>query len=503
MKNYLLGIDIGSGGCKVTLLNLADKNTITRSAEYPTYYPDTGWAEQDPECWVSGTGKLIGQIFREGRVKPSDVHAACISGVTHSPVLLDSKGGVIRRTIHLTDARSTKQAEYLRKKAGEYILSTCLNPVNVMWTAAMLLWVKECEPENWRKISKVFFPKDYVRFRLTGSEVTDHVDAEGTLLFDVIKKEWDEKLLALVGLSKKQLPETVSPMEVVGSVTEQGASWSGLKQGTPVVAGTTDTLLEVFAAGSHQPGDCTVKLATFGRICVITDAPVHDEKLITYSYIISGLWYPGTGTKSFASSLRWFRDVFCRDVGTHEVAYTLIEKEAAGVNAGSDGLLFHPYLQGEGSPYNDPFLRGGFLGLTLHHRRGHLIRAILEGTAFSLRDSIDFIKKKGIDIKQPLRFIGGGTKSGLWLQILADVLGMDGVIPRATDPSVGAALLAGAGTGVFAGIEEAQDFCAGTVKEVVHNPESTAVYSKLFSLYKKAHDELADTYHALSAFASG
>ncbi len=503
MNNYLFGIDIGSGGCKVTLLNLADKKTLTRSAEYQTYYPDAGWAEQDAEDWVFNTGKLIGRIFREGGVQPSDVHAVCISGVTHSPVLLDSERKVIRRTIHLTDARSKEQAAYLRKEAGEEILHTCFNQANVMWTAAMLLWVKECEPENWRRIEKILFPKDYVRFRLTGTEVTDHIDAEGTLLFNVMQKQWDEKLLTLVGLSKKQLPETVFPTEVVGSVTEEGASWSGLKQGTPVVAGTTDTLCEVLAAGSRLPGDCTVKLATFGRICVITHTPVHDEKLITYSYIFPGLWYPGTGTKSFASSLRWFRDAFCRDIGKRENAFALMEEEATDLPPGAGGLLFHPYLQGEGSPYNDPYLRGGFFGLTLHHGRGHLIRAVLEGTSFSLRDSIDFIEQKGMDIKQPLRFIGGGTKSSLWLQILADILGKDGIVPRATDPSVGAALLAGVGTEVFSSIEEAQDFCAGVEKEILHNTEKTALYRELFNLYKKAHDEFADTYHALSAFSSG
>lgn len=501
MDRYLLGIDIGSGGCKVSLLNTDKNETVTKVAEYPTYFPETGWAEQDAEDWIFNTGRLIRLLLSEAHVSPSWIRAVGIGGITHSPVLLDQKRRVIRRTIHITDARSVKQVEYLKRRIGGLILHTCLNSMGVMWTIAMLLWVKENEPDIWKNISKILFPKDYVRFRLTGTEVTDNVDAQGTLLFNTLEGKWDERLISVVPLKKEILPETVQPTEVVGKVTKEGAQWSGLKTGTPVIAGTTDTLLEILASGARKPGDCTVKLATFGRICVITEKPFSDEKLITYSYIIPGLWYPGTGTKSFASSLKWFRDHFCRDIHKSANAFSLMENEARDIPPGADGLIFHPYLQGEGSPYNDPLLRGSFIGLTLHHRRGHLIKALLEGTSFSLLDSLTLLKEKGIKIKGPLRFIGGGTKSTVWLNILADILGRNGVIPRATDASLGAALLAGIGTGIFSTVEEAQERFKGHVREVEHNKERAKVYRHLFKQYKEAHDLLEGVYHNLSQFS--
>ncbi len=302
-------------------------------------------------------------------------------------------------------------------------------------------------------------------------------------------------------MKREQLPETVHPSQVVGGVNDSGAEWSGIKSGTPVVAGTTDTLLELLASGMQNPGDCTVKLATFGRICVITDKPYQDEKLITYSYIIPGRWYPGTGTKSFASSLRWFRDQFCRDID-QEDPFRVMEDEARGVSPGAAGLLFHPYLQGEGSPYNDPYLRGDFIGLSLHHTRGALIRAVMEGTAFSLLDCIEYLIKKGIVIKSPVRYIGGGTRGRLWPQIVADVLGMSGVKPRATDPSIGAALLAGVGIGFFSSVTEAQKLFSGTADEVQYDEQKNGLYRKLFVQYKKTADLLTDVYHDLGRFTT-
>lgn len=497
MDDYLLGIDIGSGGCKVTLFNIERNASITRNEECPTYYPRAGWAEQNAEDWVIETGKLIKLVLEEENIPSTAIVAVGVGGVTHSPVLLDKNRKVLGRVIHITDARSAKQAEGLRNRAHELMLSIGLNAVSVIWTIAMLQWLKESEPERWSRISKILFPKDYVRFRLTGTEVTDHIDAQGSLLYNPLKKKWDERLISLVSLNKEFLPEVVEPEVIAGEVTEEGAEWSGLEKGTKVIAGTTDTALEVFAAGSNRPGDTTVKLATFGRICVIADRPLPDEKLITYSYIKPGLWYPGTGTKSFASSLRWFRDQFCRELDSIS-AYGVIDEEVEKVKPGSDGIIFHPYLQGEGSPYNDPYLRGDFIGLTMHHKREHLIRAVMEGAAFSLLDSIGYIEQKGIRIEPPLRFIGGGTRSKVWPKIVSDILGEDGVIPIATDPSFGAALLAGIGLGVFSSVEEAQGIQKGYSKIVEHNKENSKIYRDLFELYKKGHDVLVDIHHRLS-----
>jgi xylulokinase len=238
-------------------------------------------------------------------------------------------------------------------------------------------------------------------------------------------------------------------------------------------------------------------LATFGRICVITDKPFYGEGLINYSYIFPGKWYPGTGTRSCGTSLRWSRDQFFRDIDKED-AYLLIDKGAEKIQAGSQGLIFHPYLQGEGSPYDDPLLRGDFIGLTLHHTRDHMARSIMEGVSFSLLDSIEYIKGKGINIKPPLRCIGGGSKSRLWTKILTDVLGHDVIIPTITDPSVGAALIAGVGKGIFKDYEEAQEYNYGISDEISYDKNENLKYRDIFSIYKKAKKKLESINHQLA-----
>ncbi len=501
-KNYLLGIDIGSSGCKVTLLDLKEKQSTTLSEEINTYYPRPGWAEQKPEDWVNTVGALIKKITKDASCAAADILVIGFSGVTHSLVMLDKKRNVLGKTIHLTDGRSFEQAEKLRETAGDMILEITLNPVNVMWTISMLDWVREKDNNRWGKISKILFPKDYVRFRLTGSEVTDYIDAQGTMLFDPKKKRWDQRLTDLIKLDPRVLPELAEPTDIIGKITSGGASWSGLKEGTPVIAGTTDTLLEVFAAGSRKAGDCTVKLATFGRICVLAEEPSYGNGLINYSYIIPGMWYPGTGTRSCGSSLRWCRDQFYRDLDMKDL-YSFITEEAGKTPPGAEGLIFHPYLQGEGSPYDDPLLRGDFIGLTLHHTRGHLARSVMEGTSFSLLDSLGFIKEKGINIRPPLRFIGGGSNSRLWTEILSDVLGEEAIVPGNTDPSVGASLIAGVGIGVFEDYGQAQDFNCSIAREVSCNENNNLVYKKIFKIYKESQRRLEDINHQLAGGHDG
>jgi len=497
MDNFLLGIDIGSGACKVTLLKLRNKKALTLSKEYPTYYPKAGWAEQDSKDWIESTGSLIREILLKSNCSPDEIIAVGVCGVTHSPVLLDSSNNVLGRVIHITDARSKRESDWLEKKAGDFILNTGLNSASVMWTISMLLWIKNNEPDRWEKISKIIFPKDYIRFKLSGSLLTDEVDAQGTLFFNPVKKRWVHELTKIIGLNSSILPDVVKPSEVVGKITSYGARWSGLKEGTTVIAGTTDTLMEVFASGSISPGDCTVKLATFGRICVITDKPYFGKGLINYSYIKDGLWYPGTGTKSFAASLRWFRDEFCKDIRKNSNVFKAMDKEAETVSAGSDGLLFHPYLQGEGSPYDNPDLKGNFIGLSLYHRRANLIRAILEGTSFSLLDCIEFIKDKGIKINQPYKFIGGGTKSNLWIQILADIFGSDAYLPSATDPSIGAAILSGIGVGVYSSFDQAQKENFKISKKIIHDKNKNSFYKEIFRTYKSAKQALENINNSL------
>lgn len=491
---YLLGIDIGSGGCKVTLLESKKGSACTVSEEYPVYYPAPGWAEQDAGDWIKACAAAIGKTLAKEGIDSAQIQAVAVGGVTHSPVLLDKAGQVLGKVMHITDTRSYRQAQELSEGFGQKILDTACNPVEAMWTLPMLLWVRQQDKQRFHQIKKILFPKDYIRYRLTGTDCTDRIEAEGTLFYSPSRKEWDLDLFDLTGLDQDVLPRILPPAQVAGKVTPNGASWSGLKEGTPVMVGSTDTMLEVFAAGASSPGDCTVKLATFGRICVITDQPFSGKGLINYSYIKPGLFYPGTGTKSFAASLRWCRDQCCRDMKDKD-AYRIMDREAENIAAGANGLIFHPYLQGEGSPYNDPGLKGDFLGLSLHHTRAHLVRAVLEGTAASLKDSMEFLKEKGMKIKGEVRFIGGGSASSLWTQIVADMLGTDAVIPQYRDASLGTALLAGMGIGAYSTYEEAQRGVFKILRKVRHNKENHKIYKQFFSVYKMSQKKCQDIYH--------
>ncbi len=491
---HLLGIDIGSGGCKATLLNSEKGTASTVSEEYPVYYPAPGWAEQDSGDWLKACASAIGRLLeREGRDKVQ-IEAVCVGGVTHSPVLLGSDDDVLGRVMHITDTRSHPQVDKLEALCGPKILERAFNPVEAMWTLPMLMWIKENDRPRFDRIKKILFPKDYIRYMLSGTDCTDHIEAEGTLFYSPSKKEWDQELFNLTGLDKDVLPDLFQPTDIAGKVSRKGAEWSGLKEGTPMLVGSTDTMLEVFAAGAANPGDCTVKLATFGRICVITDSPFSGKGLVNYSYIKEGLFYPGTGTKSFAASLRWARDQFCRDLKGSE-AYSIMTSEAEKIAAGAEGLIYHPYLQGEGSPYNDPSLKADFLGLTLHHSRAHMIRAVLEGTAASLKDSMEFLKEEGIVIKGVLKFIGGGSVSSLWTQIVADMLGKDAVIPYYRDASLGSAMLAGIGAGAFSSYKAAQKKVFKILREIKYNKINNNIYKQFFSVYKSSQEKCQDIYH--------
>jgi xylulokinase len=526
--SFVMGIDIGSGACKVSILqiegmgingsdNCKKSYSKTYSHEYGTIYPQPGWAEQNSSAWIDSLSIILKRALTESDIDSGRIAAVALSGVTHSPVLLDKERNVLGNVIHITDSRSIEQTNRLRK-FNELFLKINFNPVSPMWTISMLNWIQENEPDRYQKIFKIIFPKDYVRMMLTGKIATDEIDAEGTLFFDTVNKRWSRELADIIGLDINILPDVVSPFAIAGKVTKEGSLWSSLKEGTPVVTGATDTLLEILAAGNIKKGDCTVKLATFGRICVLSEKPAPYEGIINYSYIIPGLWYPGTGTKACASSYRWARDEFFRDyllmeqndeafisfsrikVKQHKpkTAFEMMDLEASQIEPGSNGLLFHPYLSGEGSPYNDAMLRGDFIGLTLHHKRAHLARAVLEGTCFSLRDSMEFLTEKEIKPHGDLKFIGGGSRSNLWTLILADVLGHDGLIPVNTDASFGAAMLSAVAIKAYSSVEEAVKKSMQLKKKIMHNASENKKYSNIYRLYKKAKEVLTQLNHELS-----
>ena len=495
---YLLGVDFGGGSSKATLLGENGKVFATSTKEYPTFYRHVGWAEQNPDDSYDALVFNIRTILQESGVDPQDIVAIALDGATHTSVLLDEQDRLIRPAIYWTDRRSVKQSDYLVREYNDLLLKYSLNAPSPLWTLPQLMWVREEEPGNFSRIHRLLFMKDYVRYRLTGDFVTDHIEAMGSMLLDAPNNRWSQELCDLCGLSTRVLPEIVEPTTILSPLLPEAQQATGLHPQTKVIAGSTDTVMEVFASGAIQPGQATVKLATAGRICSITESGVAHPLLVNYRHVIPGLWYPGSATKSCAASYRWYRDT----LGTDEIkeaaasgkdAYDLLNEAAEAAAPGSDNLFFHPYLQGEITPYLDNDLRGSFSGISSFHSKGHFSRAVLEGVAYSLRDCLDAMGQLGIAPKSA-SIIGGGARGALWRQIVADVLNIPLTKNKIDDSSLGSAMLAGVASGVFGSYKDSVEKCVHKDLEITPNPQNREVYERGFKLYKKIHDALAPVY---------
>lgn len=484
---YLLGIDFGGGASKATLIDTNGTIVAEHSVEYPTLHPAPGYCEQNPADWYAALCEDTTSLLKKSGVAAADISAVAVDSATHTAVLCDKDANPLRPAIHWTDTRSVKQADELKAMDEEYIEKKTFAKPGTIWTLPQIVWVKENEPEIFSKIGKIFFEKDYIRYTLTGVYCTDYIEAQGSMLFDNETMQWDDRLCALAGIDKAILPPIVKPTDVIGNITEDAAVATGLSVGTPVICGTTDTVMEVFASGAVQKGQMTVKLATAGRICVITDKSFPHPYLINYAHIVDGLWYPGTATKAAASSYRWYRDTFGGD-------YRELDAGAAERPIGANGLMFHPYINGELTPYNDPMLCGSFIGVRAEHTKADFTRAVLEGVSFSLLDSMNSLNELGIPHDSHATLIGGGANGKLWRQITADMLGITLKTTESSDSSFGSAMLAGIAVGVFKDAVDAVEKCV-KVKDVVEpNPDNTAKYAEIFKTYKQVHDALAPIY---------
>ncbi len=487
MKKYLLGIDLGSGSVKLTLLTKDGRIAATGACEYPTIYPCVGWAEQDPQSWRVALHTGISRLLKSTGIKADEIAAIAPDAATHTTVLLDKDLVPLANAILWTDQRSVHEVEYLKNNFKDTILEETLNTPTTVWTLPQLMWIRDNRPELWAKTRYLLFAKDYLRFCLTGTLGTDGIDAMGSMLYDVRKESWSDTLCAIADIPKEWLPKVYAPTDRAGYVTEEAAKEFELCEGIPVYIGTTDTALEQLAAGSVEIGHGTVKLATAGRICVISDGERPSPYLFNYRHVVPGLWYPGTATSSCAASYRWFRDTLGKEL------YDDLNKEAVLVEPGSEGLMFHPYLQGELTPYNDSSLRASFIGISSRHTKAHFTRAVLEGVAFSLRDCIDTLVKENLNMNR-IRIIGGGARSLLWRQIVADVLGMTLEKAEVDDSSFGAAMLAGVGVGWFENFPDAADRCVKVQSVTYPDIQNHKLYEKQFQKYKKIHDALAPIY---------
>lgn len=493
-KKFVLASDLGSGGCKTVILNELGQVVASAGAEYPTLYPHPGWVEQNPDDWWTAFVNTTHRVLAQSGLPAEAVAAIGLVGVTHNTVLLDRQDRPARNCILTFDSRSQAQCRQILDRWGDAVFQQTLNGVSPLWTWPQLLWVKQNEPQVWQSVRRILFQKDYVRHRLAPAYITDSIDAAGTLLFNPVTEKWIPEFCADLGLADSALPQIVKPLTRVAQVSRAAAEETGLAMGTPVIAGTTDTVAEVFGSGLLEPGQGMVKLASVGRLAVVAPEPVRHPKILNYRHVLEGLWYPGSGTKSAATVPRWLRDNLWQ-----QPSFEAMDKAAANILPGSEGLLFQPHLLGEWAPYWDDNLRANFIGATMRHTQAHFTRAALEGVAFALRDAIEGLAKIGLHYRA-YRLIGGGAKSHLWAQIVCDVLGHEIVIPKEQDAAYGAALITSAAAGLFDMSPESIRPLIQIERHLQPNLATRAVYNELFGLYQAAEAGLREVAHRLSAF---
>jgi len=496
--DIFLGIDFGTGGCKITAIAQDGRPVGEDSLEYQTFFEHQGWAEQEPASWYETMRRVLRNLQAKG-VDLQAVKAVSFDGSTHNAVLLDSDYRPLRRTIMWTDQRSVEECAELRRTCADRLFQVAYQMPAPTWTLPQLMWLKKHEPQVLDKTRHVLFVKDYVRYQMTGVAVTDYIEAQGTLFYDMRAQAWSTEFAALAGLSADALPRLVKPTDIVGEVTAQAAADTGLPAGIPVICGTSDSAVEDYGAGAIRPGDCILKLATAGNVNVMTAEAHPHPATLTYSHVIPGMWYTVTATNAAALCQRWFRDLCCDKEKAEALErgvspFQIMGEEAEKSPIGANGVFFHPYLQGERSPYWDANLRASFTGLSIGSGKGDMLRALLEGVAFSLRDCYRTIEEMKLPVNR-LFLIGGGARGELWSQIVCDVFNLPASVPAPGDASFGTALLAATGCGRFASAAEAVEHCLTFRRELRPVKDSADKYAELFPRYRAIHDALANIYN--------
>ena len=500
--SHLLGIDLGAGSLKATIIRKDGTVAGEGAHAIATSIPKFGWSEQNPADWYAALCRAVPTAVKAAGLAPAEIAGIACSGGAHIPVLTDAADRVIRPAIMWNDQRSAQEARELHERAGEQIIRTSLNRVNPTWSLAMLKWLQRHEPDAVKRTRRLYLSKDYLRTRLTGTFETDYSDVIGALMADDATKTWSPELCALIDWPMTTLPPVVKPTDVVGGVTARAARETGLAEGTPVVCGSNDTTVEFFGVGAITPGIGAIKIATSAVLFLAVQGPSVHPPVSCYPHIVEGMYYTATGTNSCASAHRWLRDNFFLPADASpeagRAAFAEMDRMAGEVSPGSAGLIFHPYLQGERAPYWDPLLRADFIGMTMQHKPGHFARALYEGIAYSIRDLLQAAEALGLSFGV-IKLIGGGARSAIWRQIIADVTGLVVERPGNGDASFGAALVAGIGVGLYADPKAAVEQCVTVLDRASPDANRHALYSELFAIYKESQAALAPLNHRLHA----
>lgn len=506
--SYLLGIDVGTTGCRALLVRPDGGVAAEATSEYPLFTPRPLWAEQNPADWWTAAVASIRCVLEQSGARGAQVACVGLTGQMHGLVLLDAHGEVLRPCILWNDQRTGPQCDEITRRIGAArVLELTGNPVLPGFTAPKIAWLREHEPAVLQRAAHVLLPKDYIRYRLTGEFLSEVSDASGTSLFDVGRRRWSDEMLAAVGVPRGWLPEVTESPVAGAKISAAAASETGLTAGTLVVGGAGDQAAQAVGCGIIAEGTVSVTLGTSGVVFAASDGyrPEPRGRLHAFCHAVPGIWHLMGVMLSAGGSLRWYRDTLCASECARAKAagcdpYEIMTQEAAAVPPGSEGLLFLPYLSGERTPHPDPSARGVFFGLTLRHGKAHLTRAVMEGVTYGLRDSLELMRGLGLPIRQ-VRASGGGARSAVWRQMLADVFGCEIVTVNVTQGAAyGAALLAGVGAGVYPDVDDA---CRRTIRVTgTHTPgPATKVYGEFYPRYRALYPALAEEFRALTDVA--
>ena len=492
---HVLGIDVSTTATKAVLIDESGAVVGVGASAYGFSVPRPLCSEQDPELWWDGAVDAIRSVLATTGVPADDVDAIGLTGQMHGAVLLDAAGDVLRPAILWNDQRTAAECDAIRDALGpERLIAITGNDALTGFTAPKLVWVRDHEPDVWRRIAHVLLPKDYLRLRLTGEYALDKADGAGTLLFDLAARDWSAEVLDVLRIERAWMPPTWEGPEITGNVTPEAATATGLRAGTPVVAGGGDQSANAVGVGAVTVGTMALSLGTSGVVFATTDRPLYEPhgRVHAFCHAVPGRWHLMSVMLSAGGSLRWFRDAIVPGVEFGDLV-----DAAAEVPAGSGGLLFLPYLSGERSPHPDPLARGAFVGLTLTHDLRHLTRAVLEGVAFGLRDGLDLMIEAGTPVPDQIRASGGGTESPLWRQILADVLGAEiATVSTSEGAAYGAGVLAAVGAGWYPSVEAASAALVTATPVASPGPDIEA-YRDAHAIYRELYPALAPTFHRM------
>ncbi|CDM64381.1 xylulokinase [Pyrinomonas methylaliphatogenes] len=500
-EKLFLGIDVGTGGTRAVAIDETGRVVAAATAEHePFASPQTGWAEQHPEDWWRATQQAVRAVLAKG-VSADRIASVGFSGQMHGSVLLDERGEVIRPALIWCDQRTDAQCRAITQRIGaERLIELVCNPALTGFTLPKLLWVREVEPDQWRRVRSILLPKDFVRFRLTGERASDVADSSGTLLFDVKNRRWSSEMLAAFEIPETLLPRVFESPEVTGQISAAGAAATGLREGTPVVAGAGDQAAGAVGIGIVEAGTVSATIGTSGVVFAATDRPALDPKgrVHTFCHAIPGRWHVMGVTQGAGLSLRWFRDRFGAGPDDGRDPYERLTEEAAQAPPGADGVLWAPYLMGERTPHLDPHARAALVGLAANHTRAHIIRAILEGVAFSLRDTFEIFREMRVPVER-VRLGGGGARSQLWRQIQADIYGYEVETVEAEEGAAyGAAILAGVGVGAWPSVDAACKAVVRVASRTSPDEQTAQVMDRQYAAFRALYPALRSVVSLLT-----